>query len=854
MSGRSAFRFDGWELRLVERQLLVHERPVALGSRAFDLLAALVERQGRVVTHAELLAAAWPGLVVEANNVSVQIAALRKVLGPRSILNVAGRGYKLGVRPLDLSAGLALAGAAAGPLAPGDELLGRADDLVALEALAAGAPLVTIAGSGGIGKTTLARAFVAGLGVAPADGVHWIDAAPLQDGAQLGAAIAGPLGIPLGLAAGAEPGEALAAALAQRRALVVLDNLEHLQAPAARLLGAALAAAPGMRWLATSQQPLRVAGERVFRLGPLAVPPPGTPAAEARGWAAPALLCRRAGSGRSRFELDEGNVAAAIELCRQLDGLPLAIEMAAALVAGVGLASVHEQLGQRLGSLASPRRAGAARHHSLRATLAWTHGLLSAPEQRLFRRLAPFVGGFTAAQAQRIGRDPDDTPDALDEWQALAALGALVDKSLVQRDADGGERFRLFESARDDARRRLADAGEEPLVQRRHAHVMAELADALCADFETWRDADWLARYAPERHNLRAALAWACRADEPDLLARLVAGLGRVDGFLRAPAEILRLPLPMDLLDQALPSFRGPALLELAAAQMSDGHLERGSELVACALEDFRAAGDEAGAYRALALQARLFESRPGLQAQAREAWAGLRAFDSSRLPARTVLEAAIATGLQYGGERTPERLRDLEAAAARCGFEALATVCRVHLLDEWLVAGRHAEVVEGATRWLAQGVPHARVRATVLHNQALALALLGRHAEAQGTAMQALRLLPQLSPVVLVPLALAAVQQGRFREGAMLAGWIAQVLEARQQSLDPAEAIAHEQALARLRQAMGPQRLAELMRMGAAMPAPGLLATAMPLAPAAGPQNAYQGPSAASAWPQIDV
>lgn len=844
MPGRGAFRFEGWELRLFERQLLVQGRPVPVGGRGFDLLAALVEHRGRVVTQAELLAAAWPGLVVEPNNVSVQVAALRKLLGSQAIVTVAGRGYKLGARPLELPDPAAARARSVLDLPGEDLLLGRADELLALQALAAGAPLVTIAGSGGIGKTTLARAFVAGLGAAPADGVHWVDAAPLHGGAQLAQAVAGPLGISLDGTPEADPCDTLLASLAHRHALVVLDNLEHLQAPAARLLGAALSAAPGLRWLVTSQQPLRVAAERVFRLGPLAVPPPGTPAAEARSWAAPALLCRRAGR---RFELGEDNVETAIDLCRRLDGLPLAIEMAAALVAGVGLAGVHEQLAGQLGRLAAPRGDVDARHHSLRATMAWTHGLLSAHEQRLFRRLAPFVGGFTAAQAQHIGCDPDDADDPLDAWQALAALGALVEKSLVQREGEGGERFRLFESARDDARRRLADAGEAPLVQRRHAHAMADVADALYADFETWRDEDWLARYAPERHNLRAALAWACGADEPDLLARLVAGLGAIDSFQRTPAEILRLPLPMDLLGRALPSFRGPALLELAEAQMSDGNRERGSELVACALADFQAAGDEPGAYRAHALQVRLFESRPGLQAQAREAWAALRALETGRLPCRTLLRAEIATGLQYGGGRTPERLRDLEAAATRCGFEALAVVCRVHLLDEWLIAGHHAEVVDGAARWLAQGIQNVRVRATVLHNQALALVLLGRHAEAHAAAAQVLRLLPKPWHVALIPLALAAALQGRLRESAMLAGWIGQALEQRGQGMDPAERAAFSQAMARLRERLAPPRLAELMRLGAALPAPGLLELAMAQPGPGGAQNAYQGPPSAS-------
>ena len=838
-----AVRFPGWEVRPHARVLLVGGQAVAVGGRAFDVLLALLERRGSVVSKGELLDAAWPGLVVEENNVSVQIAALRKLLGAEAIATVASRGYRLAAQALDDGGPAVPAVAAPRPMpglprAAGDALVGRDDDLQAvLQRLDAHA-LVTLTGTGGIGKTSLARAVLARAG--PPGATFWVDLAPLREPARLVATLARALSAEL---VAAEPSaDELVAALAHRSAWVVLDNCEHLLDPVADFVRAAMAGAPGLRWLATSQAPLRVAHEQVYRLEPLQVPAPDAALDEARCCGALDLLCRRTQAADRHFELTPANLALAADLCRQLDGLPLAIEMAAALVATVGLASVHEQLGQRLRLLAGPRHAP-ERHHRLHSTLDWTHGLLSPAERTLFRRLAPFLGGFTAATARRIACDPEPGPDILDEDQLLPALSALVDKSLAHRSPDGRERFYLFESTREYAQQRLADAGETALIGRRHAHVVADVLEPMRADWEHLRDEDWTARYAPERPNARAALGFAVTADEPDLLARLVATIGMIDAFDNANAEIAALPLPMVLLGQALPSYRGPALLELSWAHQGCGHRERGSELAQLALADFRAIGDGAGAYRALAQLVRLYESRPGMQERAREALAQWREIDPAEVPNRTRLWCHVIAGMQYGGERTLDGLRDLEQAAQRCGFQALASVCRVHVMDQLLVEGRDEEVLVAAQQCLQAGEPRPRVKGTILHNQAQALLRLGRVAAARESALAALQALARVSHPVLCTLALAAVQEGQPRDAAMMAGWVERALRERGQQMDPVDTAFHHETLARLQQALPRERLAALMGVGAAMPPGEMLA--LVLAPPDAPPARAGGSSA---------
>ena len=819
-------RFREWELRPLERVLLVHGEIAAIGGRAFDVLLALVERQGHVVTKSELLDAAWPGLVVEENNVSVQIAALRKVLGAQTIATIAGIGYRLAAAPEGDTAPRAPPSARAEHPLIAPELLGRDTDIETLIEQVGTLPLVSITGTGGVGKTSLARVVLARRAARHHDDVHWIDLAPLRDGALLVPLLAGSLGVELVGFANAR--DDLVSALAQMRALIALDNCEHLIDEVAGFVRQAQAQAPGIRWLATSQEPLHVAGEVIYRLGPLDVPAPDATLADAMQCGALALLCQCAAAADRHFRLDDSSLGTAVDLCRQLDGLPLALEMAAARIAILGLHGVHGQLSQRLRLRADPRESP-ARHHTLRSTFDWSHALLSDAEKAVFRRLEPFLGGFTASMAQQVTADIDTAEAALDETQALEALGALIDKSLVHRSADALDRFFLFESARSYAAEQLAAAGETLMLRRRHADAVSRFVAAAALDFARLRDEQWGATYVSERHNVRAALAWACEAAEPDTLARLVAALALIDSFVQSQAEIVQCDIPMQVLDRAAPALRAVAWLEFSWAHYTDGSREIGTELALRALDDFRSLGDTAGEYRALAQLARLYESRPSTLDDAKRVWEQLQQIDIGSVPLRSRLTCEIAAGLQYGRTRSVARLQELEDMARRSGFGALAAVCRARITDELLIERRFDDVVASAQRFLDAGEFRPRVRGLILLNQALALVQLGRAREAQGAARAALRALPSSSYVVAATFALAAARDGRLSEAALMTGHAERARRERDERPDPAEADAIAETAALLREGLAAERLNELMQIGADLSAADLIDLALP-------------------------
>ena len=817
-------RFRAWEIRPSERLLLVDGRPTTVGSRAFDLLCVLAARAGQVVTKGELLDAAWPGLVVEENNVSVQVAALRKVLGPGTITTVSGIGYILGDTPVDADVPTAASAAPAprAALPAGDELVGRTQELATLREWCRERPLVTIVGTGGVGKTSLARAVVALVAAQDACPIHWVDLTPVRDEIQFLAALGKALGIDAG--GYAEARGQLLRALGALEAVVALDNCEQVLTEVAEFVTEARAAAPAVRWLATSQAPLHITHETVYRLTPLEVPQIGVSAIVAAESGAMTLLVRRVVALDPAFALNEAALATAVDLCRQLDGLPLAIEMAAARVATLGLDEVHRQLGQRLRMLKDVRGT-LARHHTLRSMFDWSHELLSPLERKMFRRLHPFEGGFTVALMVRVACDPDEVPAPLDEWQAIDLLDALVDKSFVQRSAESPGRFFLLENARNYAALQLAEAGEAASVRRRHAHVLASWFDSAQVDAGRMPDADWSARYVPERHNVRAGLAWACAAREPDVLASLTAALAQIDAFAHLGAEVLLFDLPLHVLGDAMPSLRAAACLGMCWAHYADGNRETATELAQRALADFSAIGDADGAYRALAQLIRVYETRPGTQAQARECRERLQAMDGGDVPVRTRLMAAIT--LAPSGEESLARLHSLHDMSRNAGFDTLAAICRAHLTDRLLIERRFAEAAELAASYIEAGEALPRARALILNNLAQALIELGRFAEAHAAARAALTALPSLVAMVIDVFASAALKQGRQADAAVLHGFGDRLRADRDQAPDLAEAATIAATRAQLEAAFSAARLEELCRIGAALSSAEALALA---------------------------
>ena len=523
------FAFGRFVVQSDLRQLLIDGESVRLGARAFDVLLALIERRDRVVGKNELLELVWPGLVVEENNLQVQISTLRKLLGPQAIATIPGRGYRFSQKLDGAAAGESAADPRAAATAQlssaaaevSQPLLGRDDDLNTLHALVLAHGRVTVVGAGGIGKTSVARALAHRMRGAFEDGVCLVELAPVSDPSLVATAVASALQVKLG----SQPAlQAIAHVLGRRRMLVVLDNCEHLLQAVAELVELLGAVAPGVHWLTTSQEPLKLAAEQVFRIGALALPTEETLDA-ARGAGAVALLEARARAADPRFSLTADNVAAAIDICRRLDGIALAIELAAARLPLLGIEGLRGRLDERFHVLTSGNRLALPRHQTLRAALEWSHGLLTAPQQTVFRRLGVFAGSFALEAAQQVAAD-----DSIDEWAVLDALGSLVDKSLVVPEADtaGEPRYRLLETMRQHALDRLEAAGDGDTTRTRHLDVFVALAEQARSESFGPHQGRLMIRLDLDLENLLAAHAWCDRVaggGERDL--RLVTGLFR---------------------------------------------------------------------------------------------------------------------------------------------------------------------------------------------------------------------------------------------------------------------------------------------------------------------------------------
>lgn len=508
-------QFGAFVLHRERMQLEENGQPVRLGSRAFELLLALVERAGEVVSHEELVARVWPTTVVEDTNLRVHIAALRKALrdgegGTRCIANVPGRGYSF-VLPVQ-----AVAALPAPVLSPPDarpphnlperltRAIGREAVVAELAARVQRRRLVTLVGPGGMGKTTVAIAVAEQCLPAFAHGARFVDLSPLSDPRLVPLALGRSLGAELPRD---DPWPALRACLRDSRLLIVLDNCEHLVEAAAGLVEFVLRAAPGVHLLATSREPLDAEGEWTQRLQALALPDPAQQLDRAQTLAFPAveLFVERAAARSDSFDLAAEDLPDLRRLCRQLDGMPLAIELAAARVDGLGLRALAARLDDLFRLLNRGRRTAQPRHQTLQALLDWSHALLAPQEQVVLRRLSVFRASFTRLSAARVAACEQVPPQHVED-----SLESLVAKSLVAAEPDGGSvRFRMLYTTRDYAAARLADAGEGGQLARRHAlHFVDQLQQGY-EDMDSMSTAGWLNCQGRMVDDVRAALSWA---------------------------------------------------------------------------------------------------------------------------------------------------------------------------------------------------------------------------------------------------------------------------------------------------------------------------------------------------------
>jgi predicted ATPase/DNA-binding winged helix-turn-helix (wHTH) protein len=498
------------------RELLADGLPVAVGRRAFDVLNVLIEARGELVTKDELFRRVWPGTPVEVNTLQFQISTLRKALGPDRdfIKTISGCGYRF-IAEIATQAPTAAAspGPVAAPVAesrdppsptnltaPASDLIGREAPLADLADLVAVHRLVTLVGAGGIGKTRLALALGGNLLPRFADGV-WVAELGLLSDPHLVLPTVAAL---FGLAAGTATPERLAAALASRHLLLVLDNCHHVIDAAARLVEAFPRTGASPRVIATSRTPLRAVDERVYRVPPLDVPAAGA-VEDALGHAAVRLFVARAPAGAAHLLLDPQAAAAVANLCRRLDGIPLAIELAAARAGELGADGVASQLDGRFRLLMHGRRIALTRHQTVRATLDWSYGSLSEREGVVMRRLAVFVGDFSPQAAIAVAASDDFAP-----LEVMQCLANLVTKSLVTSDI-GSERahYRLHDTIRAHALEKLTGSDEFGPVARRHAEYYRDVFERVEAEWDTRPPGEWLADYSRQIDNVRAALDWA---------------------------------------------------------------------------------------------------------------------------------------------------------------------------------------------------------------------------------------------------------------------------------------------------------------------------------------------------------
>lgn len=468
----TSLTFGPFALDRERRLLSAGGQPVAIGSRALDILLALIDADGELLSKDQLLARVWADVTVDESTLRVHIAGLRKALGDgrdgaRYVLNEQGRGYRFVapiVRPDAAPATAPAAPHAAARARPGARRIVGRDAIV--DSLVEWLPergFMTVIGPGGIGKTTVAAAVAER--VAQAQGLPWVfvDLAPVAQSELVAGTAAAALDLP---GSGRDALAGVVARLAQTPAVLVLDNCEHVVDAAADLAQAIHLGASQTLVLATSREALRAEGEWVHRLQTLPAPEgDAIDAQAAAGYAAVQLFVERARASDDAFALTDANAAAVAEICRRLDGMPLALELAAARIDMMSAAELAANLDDRFGLLTKGRRTALPRQQTLRATLDWSYGLLPVEGRTVLDRLSLFAGAFPMEAARVVAAD-----GSLSRHDVLDIVTALARKSLLSVDASGAATlYRLLDTTRAYAREALAarpDAGE---AARRHA-------------------------------------------------------------------------------------------------------------------------------------------------------------------------------------------------------------------------------------------------------------------------------------------------------------------------------------------------------------------------------------------------
>ena len=715
-------------------------------------------------------------------------------------------------------------GASAPALAPNNlprqvtPLIGRENDVAKLEPLMGQYPLITLVGAGGVGKTRLALRLGEALLEASADGVWLVELAAFGEPASPVQTIASTFG--LGDDEKRSLLEVVLQYLQSRRLVLILDNCEHLIEEAARVVDAIVRHAPHVRVLATSREPLRIAAERIYRVPSLAVPSGNTPTAlEAGRYAAIELFAERARAAHADFVLTDSDAPLVTEICTRLDGIPLAIELAAARIRMLSLKEITEKLDQRFSVLTGGRRTSIPRQQTLRALIDWSYDLLSESERKLFRGLGVFSGDFSFESVAAVHKENDGEA-------TFDLLACLVEKSLVHAERVGDKtRFRLLESVRAYVYDHLVAHGELTAAASAHGQAYLALAERLESQWDATPDVQWKAKAEPELENWRAALRWAF-APGGDLSTglRLIVAMRPV-WFTLAPAEGLAwVRAGLDATDDSRrDSIR--AWLELSAAHLAmvTQHYSDAATSAQRALADFSKLDEKRGS-----ALARLFAGAArGMLGEAKEAESDLRAAlnECRALGARRAVGAALLYlgALELSsGDAEPARRLFVEAltvfkavGAARPAAHVALTLAElefkgsnpaeaVRLANEALEADGALNDCDAVAYDLCNLAAYecalGRWEASVLHARgALALARERSMNSAVAWAIQHLSAVAALRPVF--DAALAVEQR---RRAARLVGFVDARVAEYGLHRDFTERREHEQILAAVRETLG--------------------------------------------------
>ena len=592
------YRFGPFELQPDKRRLLREGAPISLRPRAFDLLVALVDRAGHLATKDELLERVWPTTVVEEAALHVQVSALRKVLGGDAITTVSGRGYQFTL-PVTTGNGDVSRASRSKHNLPYQltSFVGREQEIEQLEELVATNRLVTLTGAGGAGKTRLALEVASqAIGSFP-DGAWLVELASLSDPGLVLPTLAGVLGL------AERPGKRLIDTitdhLASKPLLLVLDNAEHLLDACVQLVDRILRCSSSVVMLVTSRQRLGLAGERTYRVPSLTVPETNqtlTPESVSR-YEGVRLFVERAKLVRPDFDVTTENASAIASISARLDGMPLAIELAAPRLRSMSVEELSQRLDQRFALLTDGSRTALPRHRTLRSTIDWSYELLTEREQAMLRRVAVFAGGWTLASAEQVCAG-----DGIDASHVCEQLTPLVDKSLALTDERAGAtRYRMLETVRQYALDRLRESGEETRWRGSHLAYFAALAEEFYEAVQGPKQLSWLARIEAEHDNLRAALAWSVESSPVEglRLVRAMTVLWRIRGHLSEGREWLSRLLDAVPIDRRT-LRHGHGLYAAAMLAILQGDYAAAQRHLQESLALFREVDDPIGVSRAL--------------------------------------------------------------------------------------------------------------------------------------------------------------------------------------------------------------------------------------------------------------